>query len=182
MKGARVTPANWSLEVALTYFFDLGRLQRIIEKKLDIRSSESFDNNAEKILDNHVLKGYFQFLCELMMSRGRSLAAMRTIVEKVRDIRSILLVVSKIPSCSKYLRFLYSCVFNVIGNSYQALVGMLFINPIVKKPVQEYPSSLLPSEPESALNSKDRTDGEELLLLLVKILVVGKGKPLNQAK
>ena len=92
-------------------------MQRILEKKLDVRSSESTDNNGEKVLDNKVLKVYFAFLCELMMTRGRALHSMRMLVQRAKDIRSILLVVSKLPSCAPYLRFMYRSVFNVIGHS-----------------------------------------------------------------
>jgi len=117
MKKTGVQPVNWSLDMSLSFFFDLGRMKRILEKKLDVRSSESWDNNGDKILDNQILKLYFVFLCELMMSRGRATQSMHNLISRVKDVRSMLLVVSKLPSCAQYFRFMSRCIFNVIGNS-----------------------------------------------------------------
>ncbi len=39
-----IKPANWGYEMTLSFFFDITKFQKIFDRKLDHRASDSYDN------------------------------------------------------------------------------------------------------------------------------------------
>lgn len=177
MKASGVPVANWSFESAVAFFFEIGKFQRLFDRKLDSRSPDSYDNGGAKLFDNRVLKAYLAFLMELLLTRRQGLNSLRALWEggsAVKVVRRILLVVSKLPTAKPYLRLLYRMVFHLFGHSHEALLTLLFEDQVVRQysPDECHPT-VTPIEPDSQ-SQRSNTDGEELLLLALKMLAVGK--------
>lgn len=81
MKATGVQPANWSFEAAAAFFFEIKNLL-LFDRKLDHRASDSCDNSGAKVQDNRILKIYFAFLCEYLLTKGRGLNSFRVLIER----------------------------------------------------------------------------------------------------
>lgn len=81
MKATRIQVANWPFETAAAFFFEIKNLL-LFDRKIDHRASDSCDNSGAKVPDNRILKVYFAFMCEFLLTRGRGLNSFRVLIER----------------------------------------------------------------------------------------------------
>ncbi|CAD8209393.1 unnamed protein product [Paramecium pentaurelia] len=159
-------------EVQLNFFFDINRLQNLFDKKIDQRSSDSYDNNHGKVQDLKVLKLYFMFLCELLLvhpfkkqqgSINSGFYYLKNIFDKsngsLREFRRILQVISKLSTCLDYLQFFYKMILDIYGYTYDRFLQFLLGDQTTKQ--QDQPL---------------QTEGEEIMLMAIKFLILGRGQ------
>ncbi|CAD8122370.1 unnamed protein product [Paramecium sonneborni] len=158
-------------EVQLNFFFDLNRLQSLFDKKIDQRSSDSYDNNHGKVQDLKVFKLYFMFLCELLLvypfkkqqgSINSGFYVLKNIFDKgsgsLKEFRRILQVISKLSTCLDYQQFFYKMVLDIYGYTYDRFLQFLLGDQTTKQ--QDQPL---------------QTEGEEIMLMAIKYLILGRG-------
>lgn len=92
MKESRIQPANWTFEMAAAFFFEIKNLL-LFDRKIDHRASDCYDNSGAKVQDIRMLKIYFAFLCEFLLTKQRGLNSFRVLIEK--DVLRIILFFSR---------------------------------------------------------------------------------------
>ncbi|CAD8200746.1 unnamed protein product [Paramecium pentaurelia] len=168
-------PSKLSYEQQLSFFFDLNKFQSMFDKKIDQRSSDSYDNQHGKIQDLKVFKLYFIFLCELLLvypfkkqqgSINSGFYLLKNIFDKgngsLREFRRILQVISKLSTCLDYLQFFYRMILDIYGYTYDRFLQFVLGDPSSKQ--QEQPL---------------QTEGEEIMLMAVKFMMLGRGHMLS---
>ncbi|CAK62836.1 unnamed protein product (macronuclear) [Paramecium tetraurelia] len=165
-------PSKMPYEVQLNFFFDISKLQNWFDKKIDQRSSDSYDNNHGKVQDLKVLKVYFMFLCELLLvypfkkqqgSINSGFYFLKSIFDKngssLREFRRILQVISKLSTCLDYQQFFYRMILDIYGYTYDRFLQFLLGDQTTKQ--QDQPL---------------QTEGEEIMLMATKFLILGRGQ------
>ncbi|CAK63963.1 unnamed protein product (macronuclear) [Paramecium tetraurelia] len=168
-------PSKMSCELQFGFFFDLNKFQSMFDKKIDQRSSDSYDNQHGKIQDLKVFKLYFIFLCELLLvypfkkqqgSINSGFYLLKNIYDKgngsLREFRRILQIISKLSTCLDYLQFFYKMILDIYGYTYDRFLQFVLGDPNNKQ--QEQPL---------------QTEGEEIMLMAVKFMMLGRGHLLS---
>jgi hypothetical protein len=82
MKKTNIVPAIWSHMDAVTFFLSAKSFQMIFDRKLDHRAADCCDNSGAKIQEIRVVKIYFAFICEFLLTRCKGLNSLRVLLDR----------------------------------------------------------------------------------------------------